>query len=81
MIQARGDNGTQWILDLNNGIVKEGCIPEDWKSSVVSQKTSFCLILSNSKSINQSKVICNVRNVVHKLKSEAVPIILQLHCW
>jgi len=26
--------GTQWILDLRNGIVKVGCIPEDWKSSV-----------------------------------------------
>ena len=30
-----GDTGTQWILDLCNGIVKEGSIPEDWKSSVV----------------------------------------------
>jgi len=28
MIQATGDIGTQWILDLCNGIVKEGCIPE-----------------------------------------------------
>jgi len=27
--------GNQWILDLCNGFVKEGCIPEDWKSSVV----------------------------------------------
>jgi len=35
MIQATGDIGTQWLLDLCNGIVKEGCIPEDWKSSVV----------------------------------------------
>jgi len=35
MIQATGDTGTQWILDLCNGIVKEGCIPEDWKSNVV----------------------------------------------
>jgi len=35
MIQATGDIGTQWILDLCKGIVKEGCIPEDWKSSVV----------------------------------------------
>jgi len=35
MIQATGDIGTQWILDLCNGIVKEGCIPKDWKSSVV----------------------------------------------
>ena len=35
MIQAPGDIGTQWMLDLCNAIVKEGCIPEDWKSSVV----------------------------------------------
>ena len=35
MIQATGDTGTQWILNLCNGIVKEGSIPEDWKSSVV----------------------------------------------
>jgi len=35
MIQATGDIGTQWILYICNGIVKEGCIPEDWKSSVV----------------------------------------------
>jgi len=35
MIQATGDIGTQWILDLCNGIMKEGSIHEDWKSSVV----------------------------------------------
>jgi len=35
MIQATGDIGTQWILDLCNGIMKEGCTPEVWKSSVV----------------------------------------------
>ena len=35
MIKATGEIGTQWILDLCNGIVKEGSIPEDWKSSVV----------------------------------------------
>ena len=29
------DIGTQWILDLCNGTVKEGSIPDDWKSSVV----------------------------------------------
>jgi len=34
MIQSTGDIGTQWILDLCNGIMK-GCIPEDWKSSMV----------------------------------------------
>jgi len=35
MIQATGGIGTQRILDLCNGIVKEGCIPADWKSSMV----------------------------------------------
>jgi len=35
MMQATDDIGTQWILDLCSGIVKEGCIPEDWKSSEV----------------------------------------------
>ena len=35
MIEATGDIGTQWILDLCNDIVKEGSIAEDWKSSVV----------------------------------------------
>jgi len=29
MIQATGDIGTQWILDLCNEIVKERSIPED----------------------------------------------------
>jgi len=35
MIQSTGNIGTQRILDLCNGIVKEGCIPEDWKSCMV----------------------------------------------
>jgi len=35
MIQAAEGIGTQWLLDLCNGIVKEGCIPEDWKLSVI----------------------------------------------
>jgi len=29
-----GDIGTQWILDLCNGIVKEGCIPQRTGSQV-----------------------------------------------
>ena len=32
MIQATGVVGTRWILGLCNGILKEGSIPEDWKS-------------------------------------------------
>jgi len=35
MIQTTGGIGTQWILDLCNGIVKECCIQEQYKSSVV----------------------------------------------
>ena len=29
------DRGRHLYLDLCNGIVKEGCIPEDWKSGVI----------------------------------------------
>jgi len=35
MIQATADTGIQWLTDLCGGIASEGCIPEDWKSSVV----------------------------------------------
>ena len=35
MIQSTEDIGTRCILHLCSGIVKEGGIPEDWKSSVV----------------------------------------------
>jgi len=35
MIQATEGIGTQWLFDLCNGIVKQGCIPDDWKSSVI----------------------------------------------
>jgi len=35
MIQATRDIGTEWILDVCYGIVKESCIREVWKSSVV----------------------------------------------
>jgi len=35
MIQATRDIGTQSMLDLCNGIVKECCISEDWNSSVI----------------------------------------------
>jgi len=35
MIQATEGVGIQWLLDLCNGTVKEGCIPEDWKSNVI----------------------------------------------
>ena len=31
MIQATGDIGTQWVLDLCNGIVKEGCTQQRGK--------------------------------------------------
>jgi len=35
MIQAIEGIGTQWLLDLCNGIVIKGCIPEGCKSSVI----------------------------------------------
>ena len=35
LIQATEAIGTHWLLDLCNHIAKEGCIPDDWKSSVI----------------------------------------------
>jgi len=35
MIQATQGIRIQWLLDLCIGIVKEGCISEDWKSCVL----------------------------------------------
>jgi len=35
MIQSTRNIEAEWILDLCNGIVKEGCISEHWKSSMV----------------------------------------------
>jgi len=31
--KATGDIETQWMFYLCNGIVNEGCIPQNWKSS------------------------------------------------
>jgi len=46
MIQATGDIGTQWILDLCNGIVKEGSIPSLslclWLSRLLSFTVTLC---------------------------------------
>ena len=35
MIQVTGYIRIHWLTDLCSGIVKNGCIPEDWKSSVI----------------------------------------------
>jgi len=35
MIQSTEDIGTQWISHLCHSIVKEGCIQENWKSSML----------------------------------------------
>ena len=40
MIQATGEVGTQWILDLCNGIVKEGSIPETGNQAWYCQSTN-----------------------------------------
>ena len=35
MMKASGGFGTRWMTDLSNNIVKEGCIPDDWKKSIL----------------------------------------------
>ena len=33
-MKASGGFGTSWMTDLNN-IVKEGCIPDDWRKNIL----------------------------------------------
>ena len=35
MMKAAGGFGSRWMTDLINNIVKEGCIPDDWRKSVL----------------------------------------------
>ena len=35
MMTASGGFGTRWITDLINNIVKEGCIPDDWRNNIL----------------------------------------------
>ena len=33
MMKTAGGFGSSWMTDLINNIVKEGCIPDDWRKS------------------------------------------------
>ena len=35
MMKAAGDFGSRWMTDLINNIVKESCIPDDWRKSIL----------------------------------------------
>ena len=35
MMKASGGFGTRWMSDLINNIVKEGCIADDWRKSIL----------------------------------------------
>ena len=35
MMKASGGVGSRWMTDLINNIVKEGCIPDDWRKSIL----------------------------------------------
>ena len=35
MMKASDAFGTRWMTDLINNIVKEGCIPDDWRKSIL----------------------------------------------
>ena len=34
-MKASGGFGTRWMTDLINNVVKEGCIPDDWRRSIL----------------------------------------------
>ena len=31
----KASGGSRWMTDLINNIVKEGCIPDDWRKSIL----------------------------------------------
>jgi len=35
MLKATGVAGKHWVIDVCNCIVKEGCIPDDWRRSLM----------------------------------------------
>ena len=35
MMKATGGFGSRWVTDLINNIVKEGCIPDDWRNIIL----------------------------------------------
>ena len=35
MMKASGGFGSRWMTDLINNIVKEGCISDDWRKSIL----------------------------------------------
>ena len=35
MMKAAGGFGSRWVTDLINNIVKEDCIPDDWRKSIL----------------------------------------------
>ena len=35
MMKASGGFGSRWMTDLINNIIKEGCIPDDWRKSIM----------------------------------------------
>ena len=35
MMKAAGGFGSRWMTDLINNIVKEGCIPDNWRKSIL----------------------------------------------
>ena len=35
IMKAAGGFGSRWLTDLINNIVKEGCIPDDWRKSIL----------------------------------------------
>ena len=35
LMKEAGGSGSKWMTDLINNIVKEGCIPDDWRKSIL----------------------------------------------
>ena len=73
MMKASGGFGTRWMTDLINNIVKEGCIPDDWRKSipvpVYTGKGSYRSIklleqpMKVLERVLEKKVMCQIYNI------------------
>ena len=61
MMKASGGFGTRWMIDLINNHVKEGCIPDNWRKSImvpVYKEKCDPLMCGSYRAINPFKTLC-----------------------
>ena len=65
MLKATGEIGVGWFTELCNQIVKEWCIPEDWKSSLLI--VCFTPVYKGKGSCTGSELLEHATDVVERV--------------